>query len=171
MTDRVCIASHGEKKTPLSAQDMTSCCTNCFKKEGCQGGNPMEAWIYYLRSGVVTGGEYGDKKTCAPYLVAPCEHHVEGSRPKCGDIVPTPTCTNSCTNSGISWDSSKNYGKIAYRSNPWPSEIKAEILENGPVEGKNNIYIFIYITCNNILSSFFSSILKPHLLSTQVFID
>lgn len=146
ITDRVCIKSNGQKKTPLSAQDMTSCCTTCFEKEGCQGGNPTEAWLYWLHNGLPTGAEYGDKNTCAPYLVEPCEHHVEGSRKKCGKIVPTPACTKSCSNSGFEYESEKSYGKIAYRSNPWPAEIKAEILENGPVEAGFNVYedFFLY---------------------------
>ena len=41
--------------------------------------------------------------TCYPYPLRPCEHHTTGSRPPCGDIVPTPPCPRKCVNGAV-WD-------------------------------------------------------------------
>uniref|UniRef100_A0A0K0CX24 Pept_C1 domain-containing protein n=1 Tax=Angiostrongylus cantonensis TaxID=6313 RepID=A0A0K0CX24_ANGCA len=59
MSDRVCIASHGNKHVELSADDILSCCTDCG--DGCDGGYLLKAWKYFASTGVVTGGRYGTK--------------------------------------------------------------------------------------------------------------
>jgi len=143
ITDRVCIASGGKNKTLLSAQEMTSCCTSCFNTEGCQGGFPLAAFRFWAKEGLPTGGDFNDKDTCAPYLVEPCEHHVEGKRPKCGDIVSTPKCTRKCTNNV---PENRSFGKLIHQSNPWPAEIKTEIMKRGPVEAAFTVYddFFLY---------------------------
>ena len=51
-----------------------------FQTEGCQGGYPIQAFIYWLNEGLVTGGDYGSKQGCLPYEVAPCEHHNNHTR-------------------------------------------------------------------------------------------
>ena len=33
-----------------------------------------------IRKGLVTGGLYGSKDGCQPYVLKPCEHHVNGTR-------------------------------------------------------------------------------------------
>ena len=32
------------------------------------------------RKGLVTGGLYGSQDGCQPYVLKPCEHHVNGTR-------------------------------------------------------------------------------------------
>ena len=49
MTDRICIASKGEKKPHLSAEDLATCCSSCGF--GCNGGYPAEAWKYWEQTG------------------------------------------------------------------------------------------------------------------------
>jgi len=52
----VCIATNGEFNSQLSADELTFCCRPCG--DGCQGGYPIEAWLYFQRHGLVTGGSY-----------------------------------------------------------------------------------------------------------------
>ncbi|VDM53327.1 unnamed protein product [Angiostrongylus costaricensis] len=61
MSDRVCIASHGNKTVELSADDIMSCCTDGC--DGCSGGYLYAPWKYFIETGVVTGGLYGTKHT------------------------------------------------------------------------------------------------------------
>ena len=43
MSDRICIASKGNKIVHLSAEDLLDCCVSCGF--GCQGGFPEAAWF------------------------------------------------------------------------------------------------------------------------------
>ena len=61
MTDRVCLASKGEKQVHLSAQDVS-----CDKlgDMGCNGGVPSTVYSYYKNSGIVTYAPCdGDRET------------------------------------------------------------------------------------------------------------
>ena len=49
-----------------------------FLPLSCDGGWPGSAWKYWVHHGLVSGGLYGDTKTCQPYIIPPCEHHVPG---------------------------------------------------------------------------------------------
>lgn len=62
MTDRICIASNGADQSHLSAEDVTSC--DVLGDMGCNGGIPSTVYSYYRFSGIVTGGNYGDKSGC-----------------------------------------------------------------------------------------------------------
>ncbi|EPB70404.1 papain family cysteine protease [Ancylostoma ceylanicum] len=57
ITDRICIASKGTFKPTISSNEILSCCEICG--DGCRGGYPIRAWDYWVKHGVVTGGEYG----------------------------------------------------------------------------------------------------------------
>lgn len=63
LNDRLCI-KHG-LKTLLSTADTTGCCgfLSCFSM-GCNGGQIGTPWAWFKNTGVVTGGDYGDKTTC-----------------------------------------------------------------------------------------------------------
>merc|ERR1712241_1318588 len=94
MSDRVCIHSpNNEMKVLVSPQEILACCSYCGF--GCNGGYTSTAWTYWHQSGVVSGGLYGDTETCQPYSLEPCEHHVDGDRPDCGD-ESTPKCKHEC---------------------------------------------------------------------------
>lgn len=56
MSDRVCIHSKGEVNFHFSADDLVSCCYTCGM--GCDGGYPGSAWHYWVRNGIVSGGNY-----------------------------------------------------------------------------------------------------------------
>ena len=59
MSDRICIHSDAKTKVLISAEDLNDCCTDCG--DGCNGGWPDEAWLYWSQKGIVTGGLYGSK--------------------------------------------------------------------------------------------------------------
>merc|ERR1719502_2372220 len=97
MTDRRCIASGGKDQTHLSAQDVTSC--DHLGDMGCNGGIPSTVYTYYRLSGVVDGGNYGDKSMCYSYQLQPCAHHTTSPKyPNCTGEVKTPKCEKSCEN-------------------------------------------------------------------------
>ena len=53
-SDRMCIATDGEKSLPISAQDV------CFNSNinGCNGGQITTPWTYIRWRGAVSGGQY-----------------------------------------------------------------------------------------------------------------
>merc|ERR1719343_932570 len=77
MTDRICIASNGTEKTHLSAEDVTSCCH--LGDMGCNGGIPSTVYSYYQSTGIVDGGNFGDKSMCYSYQLRPCSHHTNST--------------------------------------------------------------------------------------------
>ena len=56
----------------LSVEDTTACCglLNCGFSMGCNGGQPSGAWGWFHKTGVVTGGDYGDDNYCLPCTFA-----------------------------------------------------------------------------------------------------
>jgi len=138
MTDRTCIQSNGANQVHLSAEDMNSCCWTCGM--GCDGGDPGSAWNYWTTTGVVDGGNYHGGG-CAPYSLAPCEHHINGSHyPHCPQQeYPTPACPTTCGNSKP-FAGSKHFGSTAYNVNSDQNDIMQEIMTNGPVEVAFTVY-------------------------------
>jgi len=139
MTDRICIASKGEQNFHISAEDLVDCCSECGF--GCEGGYPQVAWEYFKSSGLVTGGNYNSKDGCEPYTIASCDHHVNGTKPPCGSIEPTPSCTKMCISSyAKSYTQDKHHGKSAYAVDADVKQIQTEIMTNGPVEAAFSVY-------------------------------
>jgi cathepsin B len=138
MTDRLCIQSNGALKVRLSSQDMVSCCGySCGY--GCNGGYPSAAWSYFASTGLVSGGPWHSNEGCYPYEIAPCEHHVNGTRPACAGESQTPTCTSSCIN-GADYTSDKHKGVSSYAVDSSVAAIQSEIMQNGPVEASFTVY-------------------------------
>ena len=139
MSDRVCIHSNGTRNVEISAENLVSCCHLCGM--GCHGGFPGAAWKYWTKNGIVSGGAYNSNQGCEPYEIEPCEHHVNGSRPQCKDIKPTPKCQHRCQASyTVPYKNDLNYGKDYYRVSEKEIDIQTEILENGPVEAAFMVY-------------------------------
>ncbi|XP_017769146.1 PREDICTED: cathepsin B [Nicrophorus vespilloides] len=140
MSDRVCIHSNGQVNFRFSADDLVSCCWTCGM--GCNGGFPGAAWHYWVRSGIVSGGTYDSHQGCRPYEIAPCEHHVNGSRPACdGEEGSTPKCKKECQPGyKISYAQDRHFGKKAYTVKSKVEQIQREIMMNGPVEGAFTVY-------------------------------
>jgi len=138
MSDRICITNNGASNPILSAEDLVSCCILVCGM-GCDGGNPLMAWLYWNTNGLVTGGPYNSNQGCYPYQVAACDHHVNGSLAPCGDELPTPSCNQTCGN-GADWKGDKHYGKSWYGVDANVAAIQTEIMTNGPVEGAFTVY-------------------------------
>lgn len=139
MSDRHCIHSEGKVQVRLSTDDLLSCCYSCGN--GCNGGFPAAAWDYWVEKGVVTGGSYGSHEGCLPYPVKPCDHHVNGTLGPCGKDPPTPRCVHVCRKGyNVNYHDDKHFGKTAYSVPSNVTQIQAEIMKNGPVEGAFAVY-------------------------------
>lgn len=134
MSDRLCIHSKGQLQTRVSALDILSCCSSCGF--GCHGGWPSAAFNYWKTHGVPSGGNYGDKKSCKPYFLEPCEDHMH----KCHDYKDTPKCEKTCQE-GYSkeYDEDKSYGVKCYSISGERNMMK-EIYENGPISVVFTVY-------------------------------
>ncbi|KAI5058902.1 hypothetical protein GOP47_0027072 [Adiantum capillus-veneris] len=124
LSDRFCI--HYNESVVLSENDLLSCCGfECGG--GCNGGYPLRAWEYFVRSGVVTS-------ECVPYFdTEGCQH------PGCEPLYPTPECVQECSDN-TDWQTAKYYASSAYRVGSDPYDIMAEIYTNGPVEVSFQVY-------------------------------
>lgn len=134
MSDRLCIHSKGKIKTRVSALHLLSCCDTCGM--GCFGGYPPFAYYYWEKSGIPSGGLYGDKNSCKPYFLPPCDDHMH----KCQDYQHTPECTSECIPEyPKSLEEDKTYGKESYIVNG-EKEMMKEIYDNGSCTISMNIY-------------------------------
>ena len=140
MSDRVCVHSNATKHFRFSSDDLLSCCRYCGL--GCNGGVPGTAWHYWVRSGIVSGGNYGSNQGCRPYEIPPCEHHINGSRPACdGEGGKTPKCVKQCEGGyPVPYTKDKLRGKKAYSISSEVKQIQKEIMTYGPVEAAFTVY-------------------------------
>jgi len=140
MSDRICIASKGNDRPHISANDLMSCCRGCGM--GCEGGFPTAAWNYWVKTGLVTGGTYVTKDGCRPYPFPQCEHHINGSKPACPEKTePTPKCEKQCQSGyEITYEKDKHFGAKAYSISHDLASIQKEIMTKGPVEVDFNVY-------------------------------
>jgi cathepsin B len=138
--DRACVATG--KDIRYSAEDTAFCSTAGM---GCNGGN--SAWDWFSETGVCTGGDYtdiGSGKTCLPYSLAPCAHHVPATSkyPKCpSSEYPSPRCTGKCSES--SYATAKNKDKVTAKraySVRGNSKIQTELMTNGPLYVSFTVY-------------------------------
>ncbi|XP_075216569.1 cathepsin B-like isoform X2 [Lycorma delicatula] len=141
-TDRLCIATNGKFNGHLSAEELMDCCSDCG--DGCFGGYPEEAWTHFSTYGIVSGGDFNSSEGCQPYSKQPCEHHVEGPRPKCSSLDPmfTPECSSKCTNSKYTTPFDKDHKKVksVYTVSSTETAIMKEIYKYGPVEAAFSVY-------------------------------
>ncbi|XP_063622433.1 cathepsin B-like [Cydia splendana] len=136
MTDRVCIYSNGTKHFEFSAQHLIS----CYDGGDCDGGRIDEAWLFWKYAGIVSGGPYNSSQGCRPYEIPPCEHHVDGNRPKCNESSETPDCVKKCrAGYNVEYNQDKHYGKFVYKLRG-EDQIKAELYKYGPVEARFVVY-------------------------------
>jgi len=140
MSDRICIHSNGSINFRFSSDDLVSCCYTCGF--GCNGGFPGSAWSYWVHKGIVSGGSYNSNQGCRPYEIAPCEHHVNGSRPSCdASEGHTPKCVHQCEASyKTPYDKDRHFGAKAYSIGRKQEDIQREIMQHGPVEAAFTVY-------------------------------
>lgn len=125
LSDRFCI--HFNVNVTLSENDLVACCGfQCG--DGCDGGWPLNAWRYFISTGVVTA-------ECDPYFdEAGCQH------PGCEPLYPTPQCQKQCKDQNQNWLDSKRFSATAYRISSKPYDIMTEVFTNGPVEVSFSVF-------------------------------
>lgn len=147
---RLCVATGYDKE--LSAEVTNSCCNlggaglTCLGSQGCNGGQPAEAWSFFVNDGIPTGGDYSDigtGRSCAPYAIHPCWHHeyVPGL-PQCTEGGSTPACPNKkCTESNytIPYEQDLHNAKSVH-SLPSVESIMEDLVQSGPVTVAFSVY-------------------------------
>jgi cathepsin B len=102
----------------------------------------FKIYIYLSQAskhGIVSGGNYGDDQTCAPYTLPPCEHHVPGSRPTCKEgEYKTPACPRTCKNSA-SFSGDKHYFQNGY-SLPTVQSMMEDVYQHGSIQVAFTVY-------------------------------
>ncbi|CAI5451556.1 unnamed protein product [Caenorhabditis angaria] len=136
ISDRICIESSGKEQPTISADDILACCgSSCGN--GCDGGYPIAAIRWYVKTGVVTGGGY-EGSGCKPYPFAPC------TKSPCTESK-TPSCSLSCQSSyHTAYSKDKHFGSTAYAVSKSVSAIQTEIYNHGPVEAAFTVYEDFY---------------------------
>uniref|UniRef100_A0A146MAS8 Cathepsin B n=1 Tax=Lygus hesperus TaxID=30085 RepID=A0A146MAS8_LYGHE len=147
LTDRLCIASGGTFRAPMSAEYLMSCCAECSNGNGCQGGNHAVAWVFAKTQGIVTGGDYHSHIGCQPYQLQPCGHSADSKRVSCGELLPSvkaPVCENTkCLNPFYkknTFSKDHKFVKEAYVITNDEKAIQREILQRGPVAAGFVVY-------------------------------
>jgi len=146
MSDRVCIASGQKDQRRISSEDLLECCDSCGL--GCDGGFLYQSWVYWKKSGLVTGSLYGDQKSCKPYQFPPCNHHSSGPFDDCvKHQYVAPRCKSECSNSNypIPYVQDKILGLSAYVVEG-EHQIIQELNKFGSVEVAFRVYedFFLY---------------------------
>ncbi|CAH0390839.1 unnamed protein product [Bemisia tabaci] len=135
ITDRICINTKGASNDWISSWEIASCCVEDKCGTGCFGGYASKAFEFYVKHGVVTGGEFGSNEGCMPYMVKPCSHRVVGKYPDCRSYNNTvlPTCQKQCINPNYktSMDKDRHFGKRSYEVKV--ADLKKELSKKGPV--------------------------------------
>ncbi|XP_066980953.1 cathepsin B-like [Macrobrachium rosenbergii] len=138
MSDRECIHNN-DTDFRYSDEDLVSCCWTCGM--GCNGGWLKPSFNYWINQGIVSGGRFNSSQGCKPYSFYECEHHSEGERPPCEDILPTPDCTAECIPEyGLGYEEDKRFGSYVYTFDRQEQDMQYDIMTNGPVEASFNVY-------------------------------
>jgi len=125
VSDRFCIHNPtNQSSILLSFSDEVS----CGPDDGCEGGDPGDAWQYVQNSGLVTA-------KCYPYTIPTCPP----SQQPCMNFVNTPPCVQTCAD-GETWSVSKHFTQSTYQVSSDATQIAQEILQNGPVEACFSVY-------------------------------
>ncbi|XP_022103421.1 cathepsin B-like cysteine proteinase 3 [Acanthaster planci] len=141
MTDRYCI-THGGQQFNFSVEDSVACSLSPFFSNNCFGGSTTIAWLYWLDTGLVSGGGYNSSSGCRPYAYPPCDHYEKGSHGSCSDPLPDePFCNKTCRRGyPKSYENDKKKGLRIYRVGHHEADIQNEIMNHGPVSGDMDLY-------------------------------
>ncbi|KAK7585893.1 hypothetical protein V9T40_000072 [Parthenolecanium corni] len=135
--DRICIQSNSKRMVNISANYITACND---QNHGCNGGY-MEFVYEFLKSGVITGGDYESDEGCQPYEIKPCTRQIympcdysTAITPKCRKRV----CTNDWYGSKKETETNTFYAKswkLIVGNALTASEyyIRKDVYENGPL--------------------------------------
>ncbi|XP_022174317.1 cathepsin B-like [Myzus persicae] len=142
INDRICIKSKKNITVLYSPQKLLSCCDDCG--DGCNGGYSGAAWQYWMKRGLVTGGDYGSNEGCQPWLIPPCNHTVMDERSPsymCGKYKSeTPKCNLNCYNPNYSKPFLKDISKGVRIDWNCPGTIRNELKKHGPATAIMRVY-------------------------------
>jgi cathepsin B len=151
-SDRMCIATGGDKALPISAQDV------CFNSNpnGCNGGSIIAPWTYVRWRGAVSGGQYNASGPfgaglCSNWGFAHCHHHGpqgkdpypdEGADGCKSDTSPSgPTkCDTTAKGSHTDFKADKYKFHGTTETASGEEKIQRMIMEGGPVETAFTVY-------------------------------
>uniref|UniRef100_A0ABI7WSH5 Cathepsin B n=1 Tax=Felis catus TaxID=9685 RepID=A0ABI7WSH5_FELCA len=85
ISDRICILTNGHVNVEVSAEDMLTCCGDQCG-DGCNGGFPAEAWNFWTKQGLVSGGLYDSHVGCNSYSVSNSEKEIMAEIYKNGPV-------------------------------------------------------------------------------------
>nr|CDJ85628.1 Peptidase C1A domain containing protein [Haemonchus contortus] len=143
ISDRICLATKGEKQVYISAADILSCCGSACN-DGCEGGDHVSAWEFFESEGVVSGGPYLGKGCCRPYPFHPCGHHGNDTYyGECPETAVIPKCTRKCQPGFRKiYRTDKEHG-VSGGTYTLPNSVKAiqrDIMRRGPVTATFDVY-------------------------------
>ncbi|XP_015371589.1 PREDICTED: cathepsin B-like cysteine proteinase 4 isoform X2 [Diuraphis noxia] len=136
--DRLCVATNGDFNELLSAEELTFCCHSCGF--GCHGGDPIKAWKYFRKHGLVTGGNYESNEGCEPYRVPPCLVDDDGNNTCAGKpMEKNHRCTRMCYGEqNIDYDQDHRYTRDYYYLTY--NTIQNDVMTYGPIEATFDVY-------------------------------
>eukprot|EP00658_Telonema_sp_P-2_P083418 TRINITY_DN9025_c0_g1_i3.p1 TRINITY_DN9025_c0_g1~~TRINITY_DN9025_c0_g1_i3.p1 ORF type:complete len:371 (+),score=103.46 TRINITY_DN9025_c0_g1_i3:132-1244(+) len=151
-SDRLCIATKGKTKVPLSAEDVCFCASD----DGCGGGDLFSPWEYIQNHGVVTGGNYNGTGAlgggfCSAFSLPHCHHHgPQGSDPYPAEGAPgcpsqsSASCPRKCdadaSKAHAEFSSDKHSFKGSVATYDSEAAIQKAIMGQGPVEAAFSVY-------------------------------
>ena len=115
---------------------------------------PGAAWNFWVKEGLVSGGQYGSQEGCQPYFLKPPPF----SHADCPGYAPTPECHHSCDNPSYNvpyekviefyllvcftstFLQDKTYGERSYSIRGEVKQIQMELMTNGPTEMTFYVY-------------------------------
>merc|ERR1712048_1166317 len=138
--DRRCIAT-GDTALLSPLDTLTNCNFLRCLSFGCEGGQPANAWSWFKKYGVVTGGDFSDigkGDSCAPYPFAPCGAKDE----PCPDgMYATPQRVTTCTETSYATPYVSDKKKAASRYRLRSVEgIQQDMLQYGSVSVAFTVY-------------------------------
>ena len=143
--DRRCIATG--KDVEFSSLDTAGCCKGAFCgfSAGCGGGQPSAALKWMDTTGVVTGEDFydvGDGKSCKPYTLQPCAHHVPATSkyPVCPSAEYAVKCDKTCSETGYSTSYANDKVKGAKTAACYTIAQMMTALQKGPLSVAFTVY-------------------------------
>jgi cathepsin B len=158
--DRLCIDSKGTFQTKLSPNDVMSCANAAHGliDYGCQGGYLLDAWKYFVKYGVVSGGTHADAgtgKSCWPYFVGSDDDT---------DNLQAPACSTTCPDRKYptKFATDKHFAKSAYEIPSTVAAIQQEVMAHGPIAVGFTVYADFLSYSSGVYHHVTGSVLGGH---------
>jgi cathepsin B len=159
-----CIATGADIE--FSTDDTAAC--SMFFGNGCDGGQPSAANQWFVSTGVVTGGMYGSKVGCQPYVCPPCTKGLYPPSCPTDQCAPLLKCEKACGNSAYpkaySDDKIKASSAFSVRS---VSQMQQVLSSNGPLAVAFTVYADFPTYKSGVYAHTSGGVLGGHAVSMQ----